>query len=244
MRHIRIVMLSLVAVFALCAVAASSASATEVLFKLPSGSSYPVLFSSKAGAALLETEGGTKIKCTAVTNHGFIENAHLGSVEILFTGCTTKVLFTLNCQNGSTTGDIHLANAVFHLGLAHVGGEDKPAILFLLPVNGSGEHEFTFECGGSSVKVTGDVIGLLEKTGGGAPPFNEPVENALVSFTQSKGKQNTTEFLLSLTEPENELMTGQSLTSNSELFGVSGSAEQVDDELYGFGSKTIELVHG
>ncbi len=243
MRHIRIVMTSLFAVFALCAVAASSASAKEILFELPSGQSYPVLFLSHAGEAKLVTEGGQEIKCTAVTNHGHIENAHLGTVGIVFTGCSTKIIVTLKCQTaGAAKGEIVLPGGAFHLGLEHTGSSSTvPALLFLLPEE-SGKRQFTFECGGSSVVVTGDVLGLLEVLGGGRPVSGTQYSTALVSFKQSGGKQNSTEFLLSLTTPENELMTGQHLTSESSLFGTSGSAEEVDDMLDGFSSGTIGII--
>jgi len=243
MRHISIVALNVVAVFALCAVAASSASAHEILFELPAGQNYPVLFLSKAGPALFESEGGIKFKCTAVTNHGHIEDAHLGTVGIVFTGCSTKIIVTLKCQtSGAASGEIVLPNSLFHLGLEHTGTSSTvPALLFLLPVEG-GEHKFTFECGGSAVVLTGDVLGLLEVLGGGRPVSGTQYSTALVSFKQSGGKQNSTEFLLSLTTPEDELMTGQHLTSGSSLFGTSGLGLEVDDMLDGFSSGTIGII--
>ena len=242
MRHIRIVIPSLVAVFALCAVAASSASAKEILFELPSGQSYPVLFLSVASATLFETESGVIFKCTASTSHGYIEDAHLGTVATTFTGCTTKIIVTLGCQTpGAAKGEIVLPNGSFHLGLEHTSTSSTvPALLFLLPEE-SGKHQFTFECGGSNVTLTGDAIGLLEVLGGGRPVSGVQYSSALLSFKQSGGKQNSTSFLLSLTMPENELMTGQHLTAESALFGTTGSALEVDRKLDGFSSGTIGL---
>ncbi len=244
MRPIRIVVLSLVAVFALCAVAAPGASAKEILFELPAGQSYPVLFLSKASPTLFETEGGTRFQCTAVTKHGHIENAHLGTIGITFTGCSTKIVITLKCQTpGAAKGEIVIPNGSFHLGLEHTGtSSTTPALLFLLPEQSNGEHKFTFECGGTSIELTGEGVGLLEVLGGGRPISGQQYSTALVSFKQSGGKQNSTSFLLSLTTPENELMTGQHLTVNSELFGESGAALEVDDMLDGFSSGTIGII--
>jgi hypothetical protein len=244
MKHIRVITLSLVAVFALCAVAASSASATEILFALPTGHNFPVTFTSKAGSATLETVGGIKIKCSSVSNNGTILSAHLGDVLVRFLGCKDNILNGKCKSPGAQTEEIHIKEAVFHLGLEHTSTGNHAAILFLLPEEpaGSGTHQFTFECGGANVTVTGDVIGLLEQLNGEPLVPGNFYTSALVLFKQSGGVQAGTEFLLSLTSPENELMTGQHLTSTSSLFGTEESAEEVTDELENYSSGEIGLV--
>lgn len=244
MTVIRIICPGLVAVFALCAVAASSASAQEVLFKLPAGGSYPVSFLSAADTSLLETRKGFTVTCLSAKNAGEILSAHLGDVEVTFESCTTVILgHGIKCQSaGRAKGEIFISDTTFHLGLAP---GDKPAILLLLPENAGGEHALTFECGGTNVDVTGDVIGLLEKEFGGALAYNTPFEEARVAFErEAPGKQKVTEFFLSLTDPENELMTGQQLTVESTLTGTTLAGEELIDAIGGFSTRSIELVLG
>ncbi|HUN77648.1 MAG TPA: hypothetical protein VMU32_01880, partial [Solirubrobacteraceae bacterium] len=233
----------LVVVCALCAIAVASASATEVLFALSKGT-FPATFTSKGGKAKLQTLAGNTVECQTVTDKGTIgsategkgETAHLGSSEVKFKECETESLLgKVTCQTGSTSGEIVITSAEFHLGLTTISSTHVPAILFLLPEGSSVENplggKFKFKCSVGKVEVTGDVVGTLENS------IGKFKKTANVEFAQSTGgKQNTTEFLLSLTKPENELMTGQHLTTKTTIFSTetSESGETTIDTLEGF----------
>lgn len=249
MKLARLVGLCLVAAFMFSAVAVASASAKEVLYELSTGT-FPATFTSTGGASTLETVGKEKISCTAVKNKGTIgsategsgKTAHLGLVGITFTGCSA-VGGLAKCQNVSTKGTIELASVEFHLGLADPG--NLPAQLLLVSVT------FTCEALGISkeIKVKGSIIGIIKKSNGEPPVIGEEVEKAELVFEQTGGKQKFTEFLLSLTKPENELMTGQHLTTTIEGKSEESGQSTPSDVLEGFknsaGAATkIKLVEG
>ncbi len=194
MKRIRIVGLCLMAVFALSAVVASSASAGELLFKASNGNIVGGSFKSLGGLSLLRTLGGSTIHCLHVDNHGKFLSTTLGDVLILFLGCTT-VSFgsTVNCHNqGTNEIDLPLATTLFHLGLAHFGSNVSiPAIDILLG------KTLEFKCSIATVSVKGDAIGALELTTGGQVPLNNPVSEMNLVYEESEpGMQKLTEFLM------------------------------------------------
>lgn len=231
---------------------ASGASATEILYELSKGS-FPATFTSEGKTtSTLETVGKEKISCKATSDSGTIgsategsgKTAHLGIVTIKFTGCTALDGIA-SCQSGSKSGEIEIPSLTFHLGLADP--EDVPAQLLLIP---SGFH-FSCEVLGISeeVKVTGEVIGELQNASGERAKAGESATEAKLVFAQSKGKQHFTEFLLSLTSPENELMTGQHLSSSKGGGASEESSQESSDTLKEFKNSAkesveIELVTG
>jgi len=246
MKRIRIVGLCLMAVFALSAAAASSASALpEILFRFTNTKS-PIAnggtFTSKGGVSTLETLSGSTVKCTGVKDNGSFLSAHLGLALILFEGCTTKIFGTNNCTSaGQSTGHIHLLNLVFHLGLAHFGGSTTiPAIIILLPSGG-----ITFSCEIANVTVTGSVIGRLQKTNGEEPKINEAAKEINLVYKQTSGMQELTEILMSLNGGR---LTTAHLTTE-DIIETKESAQESTDTLEGFknslGEATeIELEEG
>jgi len=227
MKHIRIIGLCLVAVFAFGAVAAASASAEEVLFLLGNGK-FPATFTDKGGAAKLVTPGLGTVECKEVTSKGTIGNgkreeetgskkevAHLGQSEFKFKGC--KFANVIACSNAAAE-EIVVASSWFHLGLVDPG--DKPGILQLLPgapetSEAGGEVKFT--CGPEKVSVVGDVIGELQNEKGASWPIGEHIKKPKLAFAEEKELQKYKEFLLSLTKPENILMKEQDLKANGKL---------------------------
>ncbi|HEV3318536.1 MAG TPA: hypothetical protein VG053_02245 [Solirubrobacteraceae bacterium] len=213
----------LVAVFAFSAVAVASASATEVLFKLEKGS-FPATFASEGGKSKLTTTAGSEIECQSVVGKGTIGSstegggttAHLGTAEVKFKGCRS-ISPSAECKShGANAEEVVIPSGEFHLGLLVPGAEaEKPAILSLLPgasVSNPLGGSLTFKCSLASVEVKGDVVGKLEG------PIEKFESETKIVFEQSGGVQKFKEFLLSLTSPENELMTGQHLTIKSTLF--------------------------
>jgi len=229
----RIIGVCFVAVFALSAIAAASASAKlpQILFKEPAGG-FPATFTSvnlpaPKNIAKLETVGGTKVECTAQTDKGTIESAHLGKVEVKFTGCFTPILGkNVECESsGGGKGNITV-NLEFHLGLEHTSTSTTvPALLLLLPGGLGGS--FTFTCSSlATVVVKGNVNCLLVDLEGKAVVKEHAYTSIQLNCKQSKGVQSSKEFLLSLVPETERLMTGGNLTSSLN----GGTAEQAGQE--------------
>jgi len=228
--------LCLVAVFAFSAVAASGASAADLLFKLPAGQSFPLLLAGlDENLSFLETANKSTIECNKAHIHVLIEDAHLGKIHVLWLECQNKILGTEPCWSagegrGKTLPDI-LFSGTFHLGLAHLGTETKiPAVLVLVPAG------FEVICdvlgGEQKIPVTGNVIGKIENE------VNKQLASTTISFNKGStaGSQELTEFLLSKLSNE-ELMTGQFLEST-----VLGKKEHSNEQAKGTLSKGTETV--
>lgn len=214
MKRIGIVGLFLAAVFALSAMAASSASAAGLLLaRVPGGGSVVgVTFLSSAGLSLLSTHSGKLIHCKRATNHGLFLSPTLGDILIRFLECTTDNPLggeRLACKTaGAGAEEIHLplATTTFHLGLAHltltVGR--LPAAVILL------EKDVLINCGSGAAEilVLGAVIGALQldEPNEKPIPLNTPFSTALLNFQQttpaSHGLQHLRLFLF-----EDELRT-------------------------------------
>jgi hypothetical protein len=186
------------AAFALCAFAASSASAKGLLLAqiAGGGSIAGVTFLSKAGLAQLFTHGGSEIHCKDAINHGLWLSPTLGDVLIQFLGCTSSGEPCHSLNAGS--GEIHLSLAtLFHLGLAHLTLSTGriPAILILV-----GHLHILCEPIAALILVLGAVIGALRTdpdTGNHEPiPLGKPFLSALLDFEQEKnGLQHLRLFL-------------------------------------------------
>jgi hypothetical protein len=257
MKRINIVGLCLAAVFALSAMAASSASAAGLLLAriAPNGGSPAgVSFLSLGELALLTTESGKLVDCKHVRDHGLWLSPTLGDVLILFLNCHAVAIGSPACTSGGGAGseEIHLPleSTLFHLGLAHLPLEGAtldsvPAILILL------HKDVFFNCGKgvAEVLVLGAVIGALQLD---EPlelpiPLNTRFSTALLNFTQdAHGLQHLRLFLFedSLNSYDlhsliTELGTIKPLTLSAEvalalldLFTLGSPAKHVELELF------------
>ena len=242
MKRIRIVGLCLVAIFALSATAASSASAGELLFKAVTGSIVGGGFLSASGLVLLVTHTGKLIHCKDITSHGLFLSSTLGNILIRLLGCTAKEGITVNCNTaGAGTGEIHLPlTTLFHLGLAHLGiNTSIPAIAVLLGPKGI-ELECTKLIG---IKITGAVIGALQKANGEPAKLNESFKEINLVYKQTANGEQELRLILM---PGGALQTYDLSTSfngaPAELF-----SEKTTDTLDGFtngagGATEVELV--
>jgi hypothetical protein len=99
MKRFRTVGLCLVAVFALGAVVASSASATlEPEFT----GSFPNSFtSSSLGSSVLKTHGES-MTCAHLSNSGVITGPKMGSVDLAFSGCSLSNTFPCNSAGAAS----------------------------------------------------------------------------------------------------------------------------------------------
>lgn len=202
----------LMAVFALGA--AGSASAASLLF-VPHSGIFPYHLAGTGGVAILETLGGTKVEAASTDVLALVLNSTLSDVRIEFLKVKSGIA---SCGNDGKSGTI-LVNLVAHLGFADPG--NKPAELLLVP---SG---FEFTCAGFvNSKVRGSVIGEITK-----PALNTASEELGISFKQTGGEQEFTEFLLGST-----LLTGQ-----FEESSVNGGAFEKSAQS---GSATLKALAG
>jgi hypothetical protein len=182
MKRIQIVGLCLMAVFALSAGAASSASAGDLLAQVKGGSIVGTTFLSSVTLPQLITHNGSTIHCKDATNHGLFLSATLGNVLIRFLGCTTSGL-KCNSLNAGTE-EIHLPlSTLFHLGLAHLDSTHRsiPAAVLLLG------KTILLNCGSelAIINVKGNVIGALQTAAGAQQPLNTPFSTINWNFQQT-----------------------------------------------------------
>lgn len=244
MKLVRTVGLCLMAVFALSAMAASSASAADLLAKAVTGNIVGGSFLSSGSLARLITHSGKEIHCKDVTNHGKFLSSTLGDVLIRFLGCTAKEGLTVNCNTtGAGTGEIHLSltTTLFHFGLAHLhlaGGithRNIPAIVILLHGN------VKIVCGGIlNIEVRGNVIGALQKANGEPVALNESRSEVNLNFQQTaNGLQHLTLILL----PGNTTATAFDLESSFAGGAFELASEVVNSTLNGFKNSAGEATN-
>jgi len=197
MKRISIVGLCLAAVFAFSAMAASGASAAELLVRPAGGGSIAgVSFLGSITLPLLLTGGGGAIHCKDALSHGLFLNSTLGNILIQFLGCSTEIpgVGRVKCgTSGAGAGEIHLPlSTIFHVGLAHLTisvGHIPAAVILAGGINIACE-------GGIPIEVKGNVIGAFQKNGT-AVPLNTPFLDINLNFQQtSAGTQHLRLFLL------------------------------------------------
>jgi hypothetical protein len=179
MTRLKTVALCLIFALAISAAAASSASA------LPEWSGpFPKPFNSKSGATLLETVGGTKVKCKSDVNVGEITGANSGFVQVFFKGCETH---KFPCASpGAASGEIKTLPLTTTLGYI----SRVPKVVGLDLANPAGAIVTEFQCVNILAVIRGSVIGRIT-------PVNKAVKpggHFVVKFTQSKGAQNPSSF--------------------------------------------------
>lgn len=230
MRAIKLCLVALAAVFALSAVAAAGASATEILFNQGSGTTFEG--ESNTTSKLVAKAGNIECKKLKVEKGAFTDQ-HLGTATLLFLECVESA-FKGECETSGNSLKGHITVPVeYHLGLADPG--NLPAILILLT------KEVIIHCAViGEVKVKGSVIGLLE-TGKKAVKVGEPLSSAELNFTQSGAKPKLVEFLLSLASGAKD----KALLLSSVLGGeFEESAEEAEGILNKFSTTTVELIEG
>lgn len=184
-----------VAVAAILALAASSATAAQPVFysKAAVGTTVPsVPFTGTLGAAYIEGKGGTKIICKGGTAAGEVSGATtMQNDSIKFTGCETG---GVPCENGAA-GEIVLNTLKGTLG--NVVKEKTPGIRLYNQAGGRGSALVNFSCAGGAVavEVKGSVIGSLTGAAGKAPSEGKFGSSDKLEFQESKGVEKYTEFV-------------------------------------------------
>jgi len=175
MKRMRVMGLCLVAVFAVGAATAASASALPE-FTGP----FPKAFTSTSKASLFETVGANKTKCSADTNSGAITGPQSGEIKIVFTGCK---LGKTPCNTlGVPPGTIATSLLSMRIGYINKAKKEVGADL----VEPAGLPILEYGCGSSVfVHVVGSVIGRIT-------PINKLVTPSGVfklKFAQALGVQ-------------------------------------------------------
>jgi hypothetical protein len=219
MKYFKSLGLCLVAVLALSAVVAATASAEIVPLFLFSGTNK--VFSSKGNGGKLETTKGEEVNCTAETDTGEIEgekqSRNARDILISYTGCTAKILTkTLKCKSsGAAEEEIKTFDLLGRLGYTNKA-EKKVGMLFN-PETGKANNPnnlfAAFSCTTTGetdeIKVKGSVIALIT-------PVNklvDPSEHFTVTFEKgAKTKGELGEDRKFEGEPENELLTATTIT--------------------------------
>jgi len=220
-RSIKLVGLAFVAVLALGALAANSASATPLIHFTAEGS-----FTGTSGEAKLETLAGHLVTCKKNTDKGAVTGSDKAHVLIEFEECAASGLACTTTEGGGkvgTTGNIHV------LALALLGSDtapplDLPALLISTENKANELKNTTFECGtaplSAKLEVRNSVIGLAKNivlSGGKCGIL-------LVFAKNGTGMQQDTKFW-----DESETNVEDFLETKSEgalTFGFEGSSEE------------------
>lgn len=189
MRNLRVkaLVLTLVAVFAMSAVASATASAGTMPEIVNKEGKTPVKtgFTSTSGASKFETKSGESVKCKADSVKGKITGSSSDEATISFTGCTA-VGGLLKCKSkGAGSGEIVLKIASELVWLNKNETEDPGEDLNLPEV-------LTIECTGlasETLKVRGSTICPIT-------PFMKLGTTAVLTCKQKGGIQEPTSYFL------------------------------------------------
>lgn len=186
MIQIKLLGLALVTVFALGAVAVTSASAALPEFDGP----FPIHFTAlQLGVGIVETVGKRTIECTHSSALGFIN----GPKDVLvnssiITGCKSTTFGAGKCQNGATKGEI---KTLAFLGLLGYITASTKLVGLLFESYGSINNIASFECetllGSEKLTVKGTVICHLS-------PTNVTTKNYHLECKQKNGVQEPLSF--------------------------------------------------
>jgi hypothetical protein len=223
MSRMKALALSLLAAFAISAVAAGAAQATEPQFHYGGSALTETLpFKSTSGVGHLYIPGlGISIECEKDQNVGFFEPNGKTKVIVVFEGC--KVVGLSNCTVENI--EVFAKDQLYY----EVGSEKGTPVDVFKPAPGSTVFtEVTLKgkgCGllGGTYQITGSVIGTLS-------PVNEEAKVGEVKFT-TEGESHETQTPSEYEKPNEEIVTGVGLK-----FGTYAATFETTDE--------VELLNG
>jgi hypothetical protein len=185
MKFTKLVVLAAVAVCAVSALAAATASALPEF--LPTNTKAK--FTSTSGPGTLFSGGGN-VECTSDTNEGQILSATHFDVLILFKGC--KAFGFANCTTaGQPSGTIHITGLGLLGFIKKTAPLDVGASIEITGLNAKLEEKSPaeFSCAGGLAKIAirGAAIGLIE-------PLNTSSTTGKLGYKAPGGKQEFTKF--------------------------------------------------
>jgi hypothetical protein len=231
MKRIKLLGLTVVAVFAFSAVAVASASAA--LPELVGVTSKGTVGGTIEGASkaetktVLETKNGSKVTCnTAKSTGGKATNTKESTGnKVTFTGCVESI-FGGKCENTATAGEI-VTNTLKGV-IGYVEGSAKKEVGLELTPESTAQF-VTFECTGgfAKIEVKGAVIGQL-----GAGQFNlhEKALNLVFVKGTNKGEQKIKQLEgKAAVKLESSLNKGAFEESNQQGEGtIKSSVEEIE----------------
>jgi hypothetical protein len=218
MKIARLVGVLLVAIFAMSAIAASTAAASEPEFSvLPATKT----FTSTSGAGTLKAGTVATTTCTADTNKGTITGMKtVGSVVVTFTGCkisgNSKVCTVKSV--GSTEGTIVTNTLKGELGTAK--GSTSGVGLLLEPASGGVFVTLAETSCGIETSVEGGIVGEIT-------PVKSSQTTGKIIYALLAGKQGLKELTVA----------GATKTKVLKAFGLVEVVEETSD-LLEFAGKT------
>jgi hypothetical protein len=236
MKFVRTVGLCLVATFTLSVVAASSASAADLLARVAGGGNIASsTFLTSATLLLLITKGGNKIHCKQAANYGLFSNSTLGNILMRFLGCTIdEISFVMHCNtNGAASGEIHfpLSSTLFRLGLAHLGTNGTiPAVVVLLGKT----TEITCD-EFIKIEVRGNVIGALQKPNGEQVELGKPLLEVNLNFQQTANGLQDLRLIV---------LPGSTTPTTYDLEAAFGGAFELTSEVANYTFNSFALSNG
>jgi hypothetical protein len=160
MQRIKLLGLTLMAVFILGAFATATASALPSILPIPTAAN-PTFFKAKNKTGInsvLSGVLGNPISCTASASNGEFTSVNKGKATILFTGCTTNEGVTKCGSAGEGAGIIKFVAEVHLVDFTLIDtGNLGLGLLVLLPAS-----LLAVECGIANVLVLGSVIGEFD----------------------------------------------------------------------------------
>jgi hypothetical protein len=185
MTRIRMMMLTMLAVFAVGAVSVASAFATEPELVSKGHPGVEVVkkgvTGEGVGKATLQIAGEGSLVCSKSTNKGTVTGLKTSEGTISFTGCEFA---GLKCNNTGTPGEIKMEVALLFVYEVLASGELEPAVLIKLKP----EAGLTVKCGSTQTLV------LKGSFLASAKPANEVTNKGTFVATQKDGKPAVSEF--------------------------------------------------
>jgi hypothetical protein len=160
MKRIRLLGLTLLAVFALGALAAQGAMAENPTI-LPEAASSATFTGTSTSAPTLQTTSKQTITCTKAKTKGGFTSSSGGTITLDFEGCKKE---SSACTGAGEATEVILTGGKFELVDVLPSGTLDLGVL-VTPEEG-GKNQVTFKCGIITTVVTGQVIGVADNAKG------------------------------------------------------------------------------
>jgi hypothetical protein len=159
MKYLKSLTLSALAALAVMAVmGAGPASASEPKLEPTAPNVFPVAFHGHGGFGSLLTTSNKQVECNTSVSSGELSSAStVQNVVVTFTGCSAFFTFATCTSSGQPSGTIK--TNPLHGTLVYLETGSSKKALLLKPA--SGTVFASFNCGGTTITVSGEVLGEL-----------------------------------------------------------------------------------
>jgi hypothetical protein len=222
MQRLKLLGVALMAIFALSAIAATTAAFAENPLILPEPTATkPLTFTGAAGLGTLETTKGALIECKKETNSGSFTTGRTGTITIDYEECHAIIsgVGEIACHSlGDKTTSI-LTGGTISVIDQDIGGKLMPGVLVTLT------SLLHIECAlGVLILVLGSVIGLITKINGAE--ISEPAEG---TTTEDKAKEVTLAFTQKTGEQGSKTCALPKATCEGKTFLLQSKVEEAEE---------------